>query len=447
MFMTTKTVLLATAIASHCFYGPDDDKFDMDSQLDKGGGGLTLDEPPPKKEVDDEKKKKEKPKEDSKSEFDLKLEDDDKKQKKEPKKEDSLDLDEDEDEDRLNNEKEEKERKKNSKEESNKVLRKERDEAREAIKKFGNLTPELAQEFSAFLDSRFKDKLPSPEEIKGEFLIVTEKDDRITKLESDLAEKDRLLADIDIRMSPDFRRDYADPYTEAGNNLFLEIANLNGEGKAIGMQATQAFYDFLTKTPDLDGIKVKQQFAKLASDFEKETGEKYTAPPLAAVMTSLRLRKEKEAAFNKAYGSWSQTKQESLTKRQKEEEADQKDAVARNERMRRSQAQDAMRNFDRKEIEGFMDDEKFVKSFNDEYKYIEDFMKNPEKTPTFKELMVRGWKARNFDGLLKEYKELKAFKDEHDKKEMSGSRGGSGSPKKTDKDDNDDWADGKLDRP
>lgn len=442
--MRTRPAILATAILAHNFYGDEDDKFDMDSQLDKGNrGNIALEDAPdepkdkPKKEAKKEAKKEE-VKEEVKSDFDLRLEDSDDNKDKE--------VEEEEEDDKLNNQKEEEKRKKNSKEESNKILRKERDEAREALKKFGNLTPELAQEFSAFLDSRFKDKIPSPEEIKGEFLIVTEKDDKITKLENDLAERDRLLADIDIRMSPEFKKDYADPYTEAGNNLFLEIANLNSEGKAIGLQSTQAFFDYLIKTENLDGVKVKQEFAKFATAFEKETGEKYTAPPLSAVMTSLRIRKEREAAFNKAYGTWNETKKESLTKKQIEEEKKRQDEVARNERMRRSQAQDAMRGFDRKEIEGFMDDESFVKTFNDEYKYVEDFMKNPEKTPTFKELMVRGWKARSFDALLKEYKDLKAFKDEHDKKEMSGSRGGGGNPKKVTKDDDDDWADGKLDR-
>jgi hypothetical protein len=452
--MTTKRSLLATAILSHAFFGPDDDKFDMDSQLDKDNSKavLTLEDETKDDDKDDKKqdppppKKTEKKssKADTKSEFDLKLEEADKK-KDDNEGDDEEDDDDEDDEDKLDNKKQREEKKKNSKEESTKILRKERDDAREALKKYGNLTPELAQEFSAFLDSRFKDKITSPDEIKGEFLLVTEKDDTITKLQNDIAEKDRLLADIDIRMSPEFKKDYADPYNEAGNNLFLEIANLNGQGQAIGMQSTQAFFDFLIKTPDLDGVKVKQQFAKFAADFEKETGEKYTAPPLGAVMTSLRIRKEKEAAFNKAYGTWGETKKQSLTKRQAEEEQMMKDATARNERMRRSQAQDAMRKYDRKEIEGFMDEETFVKSFNEEYKFVEGFMKDPTKTPTFEDLMIRGWKARNFDNLLKEFKELKAFKDEHDKQEMSGSRGGGGDPKKRQKDD-DDWDDGRLDR-
>lgn len=432
MTMKTRAAITASAYRTYLFYGPDDDKYDFDKQL-----GSEEESTETKEDTNDDppKQKKEKDK------FELMLEDHPDEEEEEEKEEEEEEKQEEEEEEK--EEEEEDPKKKNTKEESNKILRKQRDELQEKLKAYGDVTPELASAFNEFLQERFKDSIPTADELKGEFLLVADKDAEIERLKTEIQEKDNQLSDIDIRMSPEFKKKYTDPYAQAGEALFLEISNLSQtDGKALAPAETQAFYDKLLKMEKLDGVAVKQELTRFAAEFKRQTGEDYISPPVSAVMTSLRQLHERRSAMNEAYSNWGQTKSKAIADRQKEQEQQEKDIRARNERLRKKQAQDAMRSFDRSQLDGFVDDDKFVSTFNKEFQYVESFMKDPTKTPAFSELITRGWKARMFDELLEDWKKLKRAEEEAGKKKKNGSRGGGGDTKNEEEEE--DWSGGRL---
>lgn len=451
--MTTKTtrqVLMSVSLRVSRFHGPD--QFDIDDMLDDPKPPASEDKDDkddkddknkqrqqrPKDEDDKENKgKDDKDKDKKKSEFELNLEDagdhdDDEEEEEEEEEENEDEKDKGKDKDKN----------KNDEKTSNGILKKRALDAEKKLEEFGSLTPALAKEFDAFMQTRFNGQIPTEEELRGELALLADKDAEIQRLNDEIATKDQKLSDIDIRNSPEFQKQYAEPYNVAAEGLFLEIANLDSSGKALAMTETNAFFEGLLKLEKLDGVIVKQELTKFAANFERLTGEAYKAPSVAAVMTALRQAREARTTMQDAYTNWSTKKSQAITQRQKDEEENIKQTAARNERVRKSQALEAMRGYDRSELEGFMDDDAFTKSYNEEYQFVESVMKDATKAPPFKELMIRGFKARAFDALLKEFKELKKFKDEHDKKKKNGSRGGGGS----DADDKDDsWDDGKLD--
>lgn len=432
--MTTRHAIAATALKVHRFFGPPGDPFEFDDQVSSKSSFET---PGEKKE---DKPKEDKPKADKpKGTPVLTLKDDKPKEDKPPEEDEEEEEEEEEEEhepDPLDEKKKQEEEKQKKKEESIKNLREQRDAARKEREAFGNLTPELAKEVTTFLEERFKDKIPSPEELRGELLLVADKDKKLSELEAALTERDAKLADIDIRTSPEFKKSYSDPYQNAKETLFLEIAQLDGNGKALAHDLTSRFWNDMLQQEKADGVAIKQALAKFARDFKTETGEDYQMPSVSNLVTSLRGAIEKRDALNEAYKGWGEKKAQTVVERQRQEERDRADILARNERTRRAQAQDALRSYDRTQVEGIFTDEDVAASWNEEYQFLEGIMKDPTNSPPFKELVERGWKARNFDKVAKELKELKAWKAEQDKKRSSKSRGGGGDPRgESDKED------------
>jgi hypothetical protein len=447
------------------------DEFDFDSNVDDPDNRPKV-EPDIDKDKDKDKEKskekqqqqqrkaKDKPKDEDDP---LGLDDDkDDKEKQKPGTEFDLILNEDEDEDDENEGNEEEEEEddkdkdkdkdkkdddKNDKETSNKVLRKQRDEARKELEKYKKLDPKVADAMVAFLDEKFEGKIPTPEELAGELLIMKDRETEIATLKEKIDTQNKAIRDLDIRSSPEFKEQYIDPYNEVGQNLFTEIAHYDGDGKPIAPNSTAQFHNWLLKnSKELDGPKVKQALAQFAANYKKETGgEEYSAPSVTAVMSALRELNSKRDKMNTAYDNWEKERGESISRRQQEQEKAQKDNTERAKRLRKTQAQEAMSDdIDYTELVKlglFKDKSEYVGKFNEQFKFTEGIFQDPGSAPTYRELMVRNFKAGHYDDLMKAYKELKTWKDKHDADDP-GSRGGGGDHEA--KDDDEDWSDGKL---
>lgn len=420
---------------------PNDDKFDFEQQM-----------PPPKTpdkpKIEEKEKEKEKEKEAPKKEviideedkqkkgtaFDLILEDEEEQEEQE---EEEIDPNKDKDKDKD----------KNDKEASNAVLRKQRDEARELAKKYGNLDPEVANAMNEYITSRFGDNIPSIDEIRGEFQLLAEKDNEIQTLRGRLEEQGKSIRDLDIRMSPDFKNEFIEPYNTAVTNLQVEVSQIDDDGKVLAPQSTASFHKWLLDNKkEIDPMKMKAALATHAKNFKAETGMDYVAPSVSTMMSAIGSVNTKSQKMGEAYDTWEKTKNESATKAQKEREKIQKENSEGAKRIRKAEATKAMSSYNYDELIDLgliKDKNEYTKIFSDEFRKTESIFEDPSSAPSYADLTIRGFKASHYDSLLSSYKKLKEFKDAYDAEQKGESRGGGGEIEIED-DKEDDWDGGRL---
>jgi len=327
-----------------------------------------------------------------------------------------------------------KEESKKGREESIADLRKARDEAIGQSKKykevFGDTDVSLFKPLIDTIQEQVDGPL-TPEAVSEIIEGYKSKDARIAELEEQLQNQDRTITDLDVRHSPEFKKKYENPYREAGENLFIEFANLNENKEILGPNATKAFHDFLTsKVDELDATSVKAELVKFSKAYEAETGEKPELPTISSLMTSIRHFREKRDDMREAYSNWKETKEKTKLSQQAEEEKNREFLTKKNKRERKNLATKAYQSFNHDDLEGLVNDDEVTGLFQSEYKKGEDIFDGKE-VPSFDFMIQRGVKSELFDKMLPELKRLKALEKEWEEKEREGISGAGNRPAKT----------------
>ena len=239
--------------------------------------------------------------------------------------------------------------------------------------------------------------------------------ERLTELESRLAEKEKVITETDIRYSDEFKNNFDAPYKAAAQELFLEFANISGE-TVIAPEATKAFNDFLISNPNANGVVVKGELAKFVKAYKAESGEDPIVPSVTNIMNSLRGFKDKAVRLQEAYENWSVKKKEVAAKRMADDLANTEQTNKALAAKRKELAGKAYREFnlddtpfiEEAEIEGFV---------REEYMFGEDIRAG--KVPEYDEFIKRGVEARLWKKYSKELNELREFKELHEKGERN----------------------------
>jgi hypothetical protein len=430
------------------------DPFDFDANT---GGGKTTEvkddkqkkqDPPKEEKKKDDQSQDEDEKQKPGTDFDLILEDDDQddgQDEEDDKSKDDKSKDNKSKDDKSKDDKS-KDDDKNDKDTSNKVLRQQRDEARNIAKKYGNLDPDVAVAMNEYITARFGDQIPSAEEIRGEFLLLADKDKEIDRYKTQVEDQSKAIRELDIRMSPEFKSDFIDPYNSAVTNLQVEFVNLDGDGKVLAPQASASFQKWLLDNKSkMDAMQMKAALSQFSKAFKQEAGMDYQPPAINTMMTAIGAVNSKSDKMNQAYENWETQKKESTTKAQQEREQSRAKEIEAAKRVRKQKATEAMSSYDyQKLIElGVIEDKsEYTKIFSREFQATESIFANPESAPTYDELIVRNFKAGHYDALLEKYEKLKKFKDDYDAESKGESKGGGGDTDDDDEDDN--WHGGKL---
>lgn len=353
------------------------------------------------------------------------------------------------DDDDSKNKNKDKKNKSNDDEDPNKAvslsnLRKQRDEAITRLQSFeeaaGDLDPDLIKSVREFIDeNKDDDDLPTPDTIKSILQEAKESKDTIKELQEKLEEKDKRVQDLDIRSSEAFQNEYLRPLQEASSDLQVEIANVDPKGEVIAPEATKNFHASLMKEKDMDSMKMQKHLAKFASDFEKESGQKYEKPSTSAAMSAFRSFQKANKSANEAYSSWNEKKKESQTKLEQERAKQQEFQIKQDKQKRRAAAISGLRNFDLDLVDGVFDKNRLEKTFQAAFKRQEKMFEDPEQVPSYEDLMKSQVKADLFDDAMKELQELRKFKEEHEDEELDKAKD-RGSSKKTNKKESD-WLD------
>lgn len=327
-----------------------------------------------------------------------------------------------------------KEEGKKGREESIADLRKARDEAVGESKKykevFGDADVALFKPLIETIQEQVDGPL-TPEAVSEIIEGYKSKDERIAELEEQLQNQDKTINELDVRHSPEFKKKYEAPYLEAGQNLFIEFANLNENKEILGPNSTKSFHDFLTgKIDELDATSVKAELLKFSKAYKAETGEDPELPTISSLMTSIRHFREKRDDMRQAYGTWKETKEKAKLSQQAEEEKNREFLTKKNKRERKNLATKAYQSFNHADVEDFVGDEDLTKLFQSEYKKGEDLFDGKEM-PSYDFMIQRGVKSELFDKMLPELKRLKALEKEWEAKEREGLPGSGNRPTNT----------------
>lgn len=257
--------------------------------------------------------------------------------------------------------------------------------------------------------------------------------DRIAELEAKLGEKEKVITEVDIRYSDEFKNNFDLPYKAAAQELFLEFANIQGE-ETIAPHATKAFNDFLLSKPDANGVEVKGKLAEFVRAYKEESGEDPIVPSITSIMNALRGFKDKAIKLQDAYNNWSVKKKETVEKKmadqQIQNEATNKALAAK----RKDLAGKAFREFN-------LDDTPFIETseieffVREEYQFGEDIRDG--KVPEYDEFIKRGVEARLWKKYGKRLTELLELEQSVEKGERNDLTGENRITKKS--------ADGKID--
>lgn len=307
-------------------------------------------------------------------------------------------------------------------EESLAALRKQRDAADTSLKvfkeTFGDNPPQLIKPLFDYVTEISNG--PITESTVTDFLAehksLKEDNDRLVKR---LQEKEKIVNEVDIRYSDEFKNDFDLPYKEAAQTLFLEFANLDGE-TVLAPSATKKFNDFLLAKPDSTALEVKSQLNTFVKEFREESGEDPIVPGVSALMESLRGFRDKAVKLNQAYTNWSETKKQRQTDKLTQSQAQKEEQDKTLSKQRKELAAKAYRDFDLDSIP-FVDEKEVETFVREEYQLGEDIRDG--KVPPYDEFVKRGIKTRLWDKYSKQLAELIDFKEKYDKSERSGLEG------------------------
>lgn len=290
-------------------------------------------------------------------------------------------------------------------EESAKALREQRDQLQQNLQVikdvFGEADPSAFKPFVEFILDR-SEGVVTPESIQEILQEIQSKDEKISEFQVKLDEKEKYVSELDIRYSEEFKTQYLKPAEEAQSSLLLEFATISPDGKIIGPVSTRKLIDFLTKTPDLDGIKVKGSIEAFRKEYKEETGEDPAISGFTSIMNSLREYQSKNEKLQSAYENWSEEKKKSQEQSALQAEQEREASAKRNKRERSNLSTKAFREFD---IDDFMDESEVQSFFKEEYDKGEKIF-NGEDIPPYDQMISRGVKARLWDKYKSKLKEL-----------------------------------------
>lgn len=307
-------------------------------------------------------------------------------------------------------------------EESLSALRKQRDTLDTNLKvfkeTFGDNPPQVIKPLFDYVSEIAEG--PITENVVTEFINkFKSQEEEIKKLREDLGEKEKIVTEVDIRYSDEFRNDFDIPYKEAAQSLFLEFANVDGDN-VLAPIATKKLNDFLLGKPDATAFEVKSQLNAFVKEYKEETGEEPIVPSVTSLMGSLRGFKDKAVKLKNAYDNWSETKKikqtEKLTQSQAQKEQQDKALV----KQRKDLAQKAYREFD---LEGipFVEEKDIEDLVREEYQFGEDIRGG--KVPPYNEFIERGVKVRLWDKYASRLAELIEFEEKYNEGERNNLTG------------------------
>lgn len=309
-------------------------------------------------------------------------------------------------------------KKKATAEESIATLRKQRDTLDTNLKvfkeTFGDNPPQVIKPLFDYVSEIAQG--PVTETTINSFLeehkSLKEENERLVK---QLDEKEKIVTEVDIRYSDEFKNSFDLPYKEAAQSLFLEFANIDGD-TIIAPSATKKFNEFLLAKPDATALEVKSQMNTFVKEYRAESGEEPVVPSVTSLMNSLRGFKDKAVKLQEAYGNWKETKKRTETERLTQSQA-QKEAQDKTlSKQRKELAAKAYREFNLDSIP-FVDEKDIETFVREEYNLGED-IKNGN-VPTYDAFVQRGVKTRLWDKYSSLLAELIDFKEKYDKGERN----------------------------
>jgi len=322
----------------------------------------------------------------------------------------------------------EKKKDKPTKEDSIQALRSQRDELQKKLKEYEEnlgISPAILKPIVDYIKENASGPL-TDETVQS---IITEFRDtkgRYQDLQRIIEEKEQKIKDLDIQHSDEFQEKYRKPYEDAAIALRYEFAQLNpADGSEIAPKSTQDLFNYLTskEADSLTQPQIAQALARFKAAYKQESGEEPSPISTANVLNAYRQFIKKRTEIANAYQNWSKEKQEAQMRMQAEQEKQHQLLQAKAKRERVQLVTKAYHELDRDEID-FISEEELSNLFNEEFDYTENAIAGGVNAPTHDVLYQRGVKARLFDKILPEYKELLQLKEKLKKGKNNEIKGG-----------------------
>lgn len=240
----------------------------------------------------------------------------------------------------------------------------------------------------------------------------------IEELQTAIQEKERVISELDIKSSSEFKNKFEKPYAEAMEGLFLEFANVGEDDKIIAPKATSNLNEAIVSNLDITGVQMKSMIAKYVKEYREESGEDPVIPSVSSLMSGVRTLKKAKEGLQEAYSNWGELKKK--TKQQQEDELKQQSITAEREaaRRRKDLVSKAYQNFD-SDSTPFLEPKQVQDLFREEYSYYENIVSNRD-VPEYDVLIGRGISARLWEMNKDEFVQLKKMKEDLEKSERSG---------------------------
>lgn len=318
-----------------------------------------------------------------------------------------------------------------TKEDNIAALRKGRDEAVSNLKSFKDLFGEAGPELIKPVFEMIMETVGGPLTNDSVAEIITqfkESKKKIEDLELALAENDKMVTDIDVRYSSEFKEKFEKPYNEAINGLFADFANTSN-GNVLAPSATKSFHEFLTSDPNLNHLQVKEALQVFIKSYKAEIGEDPLVPSMTSLMTSLRTFNTNRIKMKDAYDNWKEVKQKTLQESTLQQQELAESHKKSSKKTRVQFATKAWNSFNVSELEGVSTEQEIQDLFKDEFNTNEDLFEG-KNVPTWDDHLKKGVSARLWEKHKAEFIELKQWKSEQEDQERNSLSGSSSVSKK-----------------
>lgn len=313
-------------------------------------------------------------------------------------------------------------KKKPTQEESNGILRKKLDQAEQELKtyreKFTDISPDAINPFVEYL-TEVGEGVVDADLSKRIIEEIKSKDIEITELRAQIQEKEKKVADIDVRFSDDFKNKYEEPYKQSANTMLLEFANVSPDKKILAPQATRDLHTYFAENSDkLDAVEVKAKLQEFRLKYKEETGgEDVTIPSVTDMMKAIRSFDKSKKDMHEAYNNWGSKRKSEEESRKAEQEREREMAYKAGKRERMSLATKAFREYDIDKYD-FIEEDDLKAIATEEFSLGEKIMQG-EDIPPYDKLITRGINSRLWEKHRDNY--LRLLKAEEQKKPKEGS--------------------------
>jgi hypothetical protein len=300
-------------------------------------------------------------------------------------------------------------KKKPTQEESNGILRKKLDQAESEIKtykeKFGDIPPDAISPFIEYL-SEVGEGVVDGDLTKRIIEEIRSKDIEIADLRKSVEEKEKKVAEIDVRYSDEFKTKYEEPYKQAANTLLLEFASVSPDKKLLAPIATKELHTFFAENSDkLDAVEVKAKLQEFRSKYKEETnGEDITLPSVTDMMKAIRSFDKAKKDMHEAYNNWGSKRKNEEQARKAQEERDRESSYKAGKRERMTLVTKAFRDYDIDKYD-FIKEEELKEIATEEFNLGEKIFKG-EDVPPYDVLVTRGINSRLWEKYRDHYLEL-----------------------------------------